>query len=156
MRRLATVVALLLMMFVAPLLSIAPLSARAQTAVKKETVEELVKALAEAYTSKSLGGLAAGRPQQGRVRIVVEHSISGAFDGRSFRSLEAGERWLKSREREDGPARTLLPLKRCGRGLCTYDLEGGILHNNLYLQKVAYGYRRGLPYVKTIYLLDGD
>ena len=149
MRRLATAVALVLML-------VAPLPARAQTGVKKETVEELVKALAEAYTSKSLGGLAAGRPQQRGVRIVVEHSISGAFEGRNFRSLEAGERWLKGREREDGPARTLLPLKRCRRGLCTYDSEAGILHNNLYIQKVAYGYRRGLPYVKTIYLLDGD
>jgi hypothetical protein len=149
MRRLATAVVLLLLL-------IAPLSARAQTGAKKESVEEMVKALAEAFTSKSLGGLAAGRPQQGRVRIVVEHSISGAFEGRNFKTLEAGERWLKSREREDGPARTLLPLKRCRRGLCTYDSEVGILHNNLYIQKVAYGYRRGLPYVKTIYLLDGD
>ena len=148
MRRLATAVALLLF--------VAALSAPAQTGAKKETVEELVKALSEAFTSKSLGGLAAARPQQGRVRIVVEHSSSGGFDGRNFKSLEAGERWLKSREREDGPARQAMPLKRCRRGVCTYDFDGGILHNNLYLQKVAYGYRGGLPYVKTIYLLDGD
>jgi hypothetical protein len=149
MRRLATAFALLLLL-------IAPQSAPAQTAAKKETVEELVKALSEAFTSKSLGGLAAARPQQGRVRIVVEHSITGTFDGRNFKTLEAGERWLKSREREDGPARQVLPLKRCRRGVCTYDFDGGILHNNLYLQKVAYGYRNGRPYIKTIYLLDGD
>jgi hypothetical protein len=149
MRRLATAVALLV-------LSVAPLPAPAQTAVKRETVEEFVKALSEAYTSKSLGALAAGRPQQGRVSIVVEHSITGRRDVKSFRSLEAGERWLKSRELEEGPARQAVPLKRCRRGVCTYDFDGGILHNNLYLQKVAYGYRGGLPYVKTIYLLDGD
>jgi hypothetical protein len=148
MRRLATAVALLLF--------VAALSAPAQTAAKKETIEELVKALSEAFTSKSLGSLAAGRTQLRGVRIVVEHSISGSFDGRNFKSLEAGERWLKSREREDGPARQAMPLKRCRRGVCTYDFDGGILHNNLYLQKVAYGYRGGLPYIKTIYLLDGD
>ena len=148
MRRLATAVALLVFM--------SPLSAHAQTAPGKETVEELVKALADAFTSKDLGVLAAARPQQGRVKIVVEHSITGRFDTRSFRSLAAGERWLKSREHEEGPARTVMPLKRCRRGLCTYDFSGGILHNNLYLQKVAYGYRAGRPYVKTIYLLDGD
>ncbi len=149
MRRLASAVALLLL--------VAPPWAQAQTAAKKETVEELVRALSEAYTSKSLGGVAAAaRPRQGRVRIVVEHSISGGREAKSFRSLEAAERWLKGREREDGPARQVLPLKRCRRGLCTYDFGGGILHNNLYLQKVAYGYRNGLPYVKTIYLLDGD
>ena len=148
MRRFATAVALLLLL--------APLSAHAQTAGKKETVEELVRALAEAFTSKSLGGLAAGRTQQGRVSIVVEHSISGRRDVRNFKTLDAGERWLKGREREDGPARNVMPLKRCRRGVCTYDFDGGILHNNLYLQKVAYGYRGGLPYVKTIYLLDGD
>jgi hypothetical protein len=149
MRRLASAVALLLLL-------IAPLSAPAQTAAKKETVEELVKALSEAYTSKSLGGLAAGRPQQGRVSIVVEHSISGGRDVKSFKSLEAGERWLKSRELEEGPARQVMPLKRCRRGVCTYDFDGGILHNNLYLQKIAYGLRNGRPYIKTIYLLDGD
>ena len=149
MRRLATAVALLLLL-------IAPVPAHAQTGAQKETVEELVKALSEAYTSKSLGGLAAERPQQGRVSVVVEHSISGSREARSFKSLEAAERWLKSREREDGPARQVMPLRRCRRGLCTYDFDGGILHNNLYLQKVAYGYRRGRPYVKTIYLLDGD
>ena len=149
MRRLVTAVALLALLA-------APLSAPAQTAAKKETVEELVKALAEAYASKSLGGLAAGRPQQGRMSIVVEHSITGRREARSFRSLEAGERWLKSREREEGPARQVMPLKRCRRGLCTYDFDGGILHNNLYLQKVAYGLKGGRPYVKTIYLLDGD
>lgn len=148
MRRLATAAALLLLT--------APLPAPARTAAKKETVEELVKALAEAYTSKSLGGLAAGRPQQAGVRIVVEHSISGGVEARDFRSLEAGERWLRSREREDGPARQAMPLKRCRRGLCTYDFEGGILHNRLYLQRVAYGYRDGRPYVRAIYLLDGD
>lgn len=149
MRRLVSAVALLALL-------ITPLSAPAQTAAKKETVEELVKALSEAFTSKSLGGLAAERPRQGRVSIVVEHSISGRREVRSFKSLEAGERWLKGREREDGPARQAMPLKGCRRGLCTYDFDGGILHNNLYLQKVAYGYRRGLPYVKTVYLLDGD
>ena len=153
MRRLATAVALLLL--VAPLW-IASRPARAQSEVKRETVEELVKALAEAYTSKSLGGLDAGRPRQARVSVVVEHSITGRREARSFRSLEAAERWLKSREREDGPARQVMPLKRCRRGVCTYDFDGGILHNNLYLQKVAYGLRGGRPYVKTIYLLDGD
>ena len=149
MRRLASAVALLLLL-------VAPLWAQAQAAAKKETVEELVGALSEAYASKSLGSVAAARPRQGRVRIVVEHSISGRFESRSFKTLEAGERWLKGREREDGPARQVMPLERCRRGLCTYDFGGGILHNNLYLQKVAYGYRGGLPYVKTIYLLDGD
>ena len=148
MRRLAIAVALLLLL--------APQAAPAQNAAKKETAEDLVKALSEAYASKSLGGLAEGRPQQGRVSIVVEHSITGRRETRSFRSLEAGERWLKSREREDGPARQVMPLKRCRRGLCTYDFDGGILHNNLYLQKVAYGLKGGRPYVKTIYLLDGD
>jgi hypothetical protein len=49
-----------------------------------------------------------------------------------------------------------MPLKRCRRGLCTYDFDGGILHNSLYLPMVAFGLRGGLPYVKTLYLLDGD
>jgi hypothetical protein len=45
---------------------------------------------------------------------------------------------------------------KCAKGVCTYNFDGGILHNNLYLKKITYGMRGGCPYLKSIYLLDGD
>ncbi|HKS26586.1 MAG TPA: cystatin domain-containing protein [Pyrinomonadaceae bacterium] len=124
-------------------------------------VEQLMKAIDDAYAFGKLAGLDARRPYLGRVRIVIEHSLAadgekGQFEIRRFRTLAQADRWLKSREREGLPARETRPLYDCGGGSCEFDLNGGILHNHLYLTKVTYGMRRGRPYIKTIYLLDGD
>ncbi len=130
-------------------------------ALSTSTINQLEKALAEAYTAKDLGRLDAQRPYFGKVRIVVEHSLveDGAkdqFEIKAFRTLAQGEKWLRSRETDGFPARHLRPLLRCLKGQCTYDFNGGINHNTLYLQKIAYGLRNGRPYIKTIFLLDGD
>lgn len=125
-------------------------------------IEQLMKALDEAYSAGKMGRLDARRPYLGSVRLVIEHSIGGdggpdSFERRQFKTLAQAERWLKSREREDGtPFRETRPLEECSGGVCTYDFNGGILHNHLYLKKVSYGFTKGRPYIKTIYLLDGD
>jgi hypothetical protein len=125
-------------------------------------IERLMKALDEAYSLSRLASLDARRPYLGRVRVVIEHSLAadGAkdqYESRTFRTLAQAERWLKRRETSEGlPARETRPLSECGSGSCEFDLNGGILHNHLYLTKVTYVMRRGRPYIKTIYLLDGD
>lgn len=128
---------------------------------KKQSVEDLVKAVAEAFVEKKLGRLDVDRPYVGTIRIVIEHSLADdddpqRFEIRKFSSLARAERWLKSREIEEWPGRYSRPPEKCERGVCTYNLDGGINHKSLYLQKITYGIRRGCPYVKTIYLLDGD
>jgi hypothetical protein len=97
----------------------------------------------------------------GRVRIVIEHSLAedNARDRyviKRFTSLARAESWLRSREHEAMPARAAKPLKRCAKGVCAYNFDGGIVHNTLYLKKISYGLRGGCPYIKTIFLLDGD
>jgi hypothetical protein len=125
---------------------------------KKQTIEELVKKVAEAYLAKDLGRLDDERPYQRTVRIVVEHSLSeDEYDVRQVKTLKQGERWLKRREDEDGtPFREVRRLLHCKRGVCRYDLDGGISHNHLYFKKILYGYQNGTVFVKTIHLLDGD
>jgi hypothetical protein len=142
------------------LLSLA-LPARAQSQCKEKTVGGLAKQIAAAYEGKSLGGLDGQRPYLGRLRIVIENSLGepddrGRFVIKSFTSLAKADAWLKTRERADGPGRESRPLQRCAKGVCTYNFDGGILHNHLYLKKISYGTRSGCPYIKTIYLLDGD
>ncbi len=135
-------------------------SAEAQSSAQKKALVRLDEELSVAYMSKDLGRLDASRQHNGRVRVVIEHSLgtgAGQFESRVFGTFGAVERWLKSREREDGtPIRETRDLIRCSRGICTYDFDGGILHNHLYIRKLAYGLRNGRPYIKTMFLLDGD
>lgn len=125
-------------------------------------IEQLVASLAEAYTSKSLEKLDAQRPYLSLFRIVIENSLAepnakDRFIIKSFRTLARAEQWLRSQETSaDTPSRQIKPLKECTKGVCTYDFDGGISHNQLYLKKVTYGVTRGRPILKTIYLLDGD
>ena len=147
---------------VALILFVISLSVQAEPLSKKQTIEELVKALSEAYTAKALGRLDAERPYVGKVKIVIEHSLAednakNRFEIKEVKSLANGEQWLRSREGAEGaPFRQIMPLLGCKRGVCNYNFDGGILHNQLYLEKITYGYSNGRPYIKTIYLLDGD
>ena len=105
--------------------------------------------------------LDADRPYLGSIRIVIEHSLADDNDPqrfvvRRFTSFARAEKWFKSKEIEGLPGRNAMPLVKCAKGVCTYNFNGGILHNNLYLKKMTYGMRGGCPYLKSIYLLDGD
>jgi hypothetical protein len=135
-------------------------TAHAQSSPGKDALENLDKELSEAYVTKALGKLDASRPPRLKTRVVIEHSLlegKGQFVSRTFRTFEQIERWLRSKEGEDGtPFREARPLLRCRRGVCDYDFDGGILHNHLYLRRFSYAYRNGRPYIKTLYLLDGD
>ena len=153
MRRFVGALALTLLIF--------PFAAQAQSPSKK-TIEKFVDSVAHAFMFKELSGLDAKRALVGNVKIVIEHSLAAddakdRFEIKSFKTFAQAERWLKSREREDGtPFREYRDLLYCRRGLCEYNLDGGISHNHLYFKKVTYGLRLGRPYIKTIYLLDGD
>ena len=152
-KMLVTAVAAILLSFSLPV--------HAQTPCKKQPVQDLVKAVAEGFETKTVRRLDAQKPYVGRVRIVIEHSLADdnakdRFVIRSFSSLARAERWLKSREHDEMPGRDTKPLARCAKGVCTYNFDGGIVHNTLYLKKITYGARGGCPYLKTIYLLDGD
>jgi len=108
-----------------------------------------------------MGSLDADRPYVGRFTIRIEHSLADdddpqRFEVRRFSSFARAERWFKSREIEGMPGRHTRPVIKCAKGVCRYNSEGGILHNNLYLTKITYGIRNGCPYIKTIYILDGD
>jgi hypothetical protein len=137
------------------------ISATASSKCKKQPVADFAKTLAQSFEGKTMAQLDATRSYSGTFRIVIEHSLADddspdLFVVRRFRSLAAFEKWLKSREIEGLPGRNSMPLVGCARGVCKFQSDVGILHNNLYLKRVTYGIRNGCPYIKTIYLLDGD
>ncbi|HEY6046283.1 MAG TPA: hypothetical protein VIU65_06740, partial [Pyrinomonadaceae bacterium] len=91
----------------------------------------------------------------------IEHSLADdndpqRFKVRRFASFALAEKWFKKQEIDGMPGRHAMPLVKCAKGVCTYNFDGGILHNNLYLKKITYGMRAGCPYIKKIYILDGD
>ncbi|HUQ32709.1 MAG TPA: hypothetical protein VM095_11350 [Pyrinomonadaceae bacterium] len=127
------------------------------SAVSLYTIEGLAKAFAEAYEAKSLGRLDGQRLIYGNVKIVTDDSLSGKRVTRVFKTFARAERWLRSLEvSENIPHRQTMPLEQCSKGVCTFNFDNGILHNQLYLQEITYGYRGGRPYIKKISLLDGD
>ncbi|HJQ23061.1 MAG TPA: hypothetical protein VKA60_04035 [Blastocatellia bacterium] len=133
-------------------------SLRRPSRQKRQTIEQLAKTLADAYAAKAMGKLDARRPYLRGVRIVIEDSLDEDHrQARRVKTLMEAERWLRGLEREDGtPFREARLLVRCGQGRCTYNLDGGIDHNHLYLERITYGYRNRAPYIKAIFLLDGD
>ena len=136
-------------------------SVGAKPKCKKQPIKTLVEAFAESFSNKTMGTLDADRPYAGRFTIRIEHSLADdddpqRFEVRRFSSFARAEQWFKSREIEGLPGRYTRPVEKCARGVCFYNTGGGINHRSLYLTKITYGVRGGCPYIKTIYILDGD
>ena len=148
MKHFATAVLLLLAISVSGIAAVQP-------SLKKDTVEQLVKSLTEAYTGKTLASLDEGKPYLGNITIVIEHSLGNKKETKTFKTLGKVDEWLKSREKEELPSRQAFTLKQCKKGVCNFT-EDGLLHNNLYFKKVTYSYSKGRYYIKTITFLDGD
>lgn len=129
----------------------------------KQKPEELAQTVSEAYKAKTLADLDAKQLAGPTVTLVIEHSLMEGKNGnglivtRRFKNFAAIDKWLKSKEREEGaPFRQTKPLLRCAKGRCSYNFDGGILHNNLYLHDIYYSSRNGRLYLIKIHLLDGD
>lgn len=134
----------------------------AQSAFKNKGIERVAAQIVEAYNAENLGRLDAARLVRGRVRIVIEFMSSSDEDappdevGR-FRSFGAAERWLKKRNQRYATSfgRTQT-FTGCARGVCGFEQMNGILHNQLYLSEIRYGYRKNRPFIKAIYFLNSD
>jgi hypothetical protein len=133
-----------------------PLEAQcAKKQVKSQTIEQLATSVAAAYNDGKLDQLAI--PVTKKIQIRIKHSLGeGQELVQEFKTWQEGEKWLSSMSRDSLPARESRSLLSCKKGFCNYNFQAGILHNHLYLKKIAYGYKNGRPYIKTIYLLDGD
>ena len=130
--------------------------AHALSLPETQSVEQLAKTVAEAWSEGKLSGLDARRTYLGTVRVVVEDMCGepARVRRKTFRTLAQVDRWFKGSERADGPGRNIGTLKDCNKGVCTFEPEG-VTHNNLYLKKITYGMSKGKPYIKAIYIDDG-
>jgi hypothetical protein len=135
---------------------VSSIPASAQTPVR------LAKSFAAGFETKTLGKLDGKIRIRGKIKVVITNSLADpaetdADETRSFTSFAAIEKWLRSRETRDGlPNRNPRDLKGCKSGRCEFDLDDGILHNNLYIQEISYRYYKGRIYIREISLLDGN
>ncbi len=124
-------------------------------------VEPLAKVFSKAYAKKRLASLDRQRPFGRTIKFVIAFSRIRDYENadsevKSFKTLVQAERWLIKRGiNSDMPSRETEPLKGCKKGVCRYDVTG-LLHNQLFLTSFTYGYSKGRPYIKTVYLTDGE
>jgi len=134
---------------------------KAQNTCQKHSIEQLALSIARNYQSKSLNQLDRNHPYLSKFTVRIENSLVSdgepdQFEIKRFKSFILAEKWLKSREFEAWPNRISVPLINCKKGICRFNLQG-INHKQLFLQKISYGYKQnGCPFVKTIFLLDGN
>jgi len=137
------------------------LSTFGQSNAKFETIGELGWALTQAYSTRALGTLDAKMPAYRRVKIVIENSLAeddskDKLESKTFRNLAEADKWLISNETSLGfPSRIIYPLIKCKLPKCTYDVKG-LHHFQLILKSFTYDYRNRRPYIKSIYLVDGN
>lgn len=143
------------------LLLILPATAFAQTPPNKPA--ELAQVVSEAYKAKTLADLDKKHLAAGTIIVVIEHSLMEGKNGnglivtKRFKNLASVDKWLNSKQREDGsPFRQTMPLLKCKGGRCAYNFDGGILHNQLYLHDLYYIARNGKLIITKLHLLDGD
>lgn len=126
-----------------------------------KAVESLAKAFSKAYAKKRLASLDRERPYGSTIKFVIAFSRIKDYEDaesevKSFKTLAQAERWLIKRGINSNiPSRETEPLKGCKKGVCRYDVTG-LLHNQLFLIGFNYGYSKGRPYIKTVYLTDGE
>src|SRR5205085_87217 len=98
--------------------------------------------------SRGLGSLDRNHLLRGRLTMTIENSgadiVDPEYETRHFVTFRAMERWLKHRENKEGaPWRLSGEKPACRRGRCLMYMQGGTLHNHVYLEKMFYGYRHG-------------
>lgn len=149
------------LIFALLIFAVAPAVVSAQSPFKNKGIERVVAQIVEAYNAENLGRLDDERLVRGSVRIVIVFMYSSQDEppdevGR-FRSFGAAQRWLQKRNQRYstsfGRAQT---FTGCSKGVCGFEQLSGILHNQLYLSEIRYGYRKGRPFIKTIYFLNSD
>jgi len=117
---------------------------------------KIAAAVADAFGKGQLRQIDRKKLLRGRVKLTIENSIGEPeYEHYSYRSFSAMGGWIRKQERDGLPNKVVWPLVGCRKGVCTFFRDGGILHNQLYLKKVTYGYRNGRLYISGVQLLAG-
>jgi hypothetical protein len=124
---------------------------------------EIVHQLEAAFLARDLGRVTSSLPTG--ITVVIEHSLIPPPKGRvtkTFKSWAAVERWLQSKERNEGlPPGEYMPHREVRKGSFTtpacfeYD-NMGISHNSWYLSRIEFVQRGTTLFVSRLVIYDGD
>lgn len=151
-------------------------SSAASLTSRRTSLEQAVSAFEKAYVARDLGSLdkfsricTNGRRKfrcHGKFKIKMEHSLreDDRLEYISFDSFAAAEKWLRKSETGSGdeiyPFRALMPRQECKVNICSYNFDGGISHNHLYIKSIKYGFVNFRDaddyYITEVHLLNGD
>ena len=130
---------------------------KAQSHSKKNAVASVAKLVASAFSAGDLKKLDSRHLLDGYLNLTIEYTAGDVeFEYKAFRSFAGLGKWLKNQEHDGGfPFRVNWPLTGCRDGICTFFLDGGILHNHVYFTKLHYSYKNKRLYIKSVRLMYG-
>lgn len=93
------------------------------------------------------------------INIETKHSIQEKNEPiLKIKGLKQFEKWVvdvrKNFRFSDNL--TVKTMGVCIDGCCHYPIDGGMSHNSLYLTEACFTFKNNKPFLKSIYLLDGD
>jgi hypothetical protein len=119
-------------------------------------IEKIAGNFYTAFENRNLGELDKMVPSFRSISIVIENSLGeGEFERTEVKNLDAADLWIDKRGPVKNYRRTAGPPLVCKDGTCKFDSRC-CLHNQLFLDKFEYAFNDGKPYIKTIYLTDGN
>lgn len=131
-------------------ISIVSVNAQSKAQLAKFTDE-----VTSAFAAGDMASLESKNMRRGPVRLVIENSIGEPeIERYRFTSFKTMGRWF-AKPVNEFQAKTVWPLIECGKGECSFFLDGGILHNHFYLTGISFGYRNKQLYLKSIDVLAG-
>lgn len=123
----------------------------------KDPAVGMAEEVSMAFVMRALDNLEESYVAEGGFELAIADSLGDESVNRQmFPTLEFTEFSLKRSEVEPGfPNRSQTKLEGCGAGVCTFKVEG-LMHNTLFLKKIAYRIVEGKPKITAIYIIDGN
>ncbi|MCO6509225.1 MAG: hypothetical protein J5I65_00360 [Aridibacter famidurans] len=123
----------------------------------KDPAVRMAEEVSMAFVMRALDNLEESYVAEAGFELVVADSLGDeSVNKQMFPTLEFTEFSLKRSEVEPGfPNRSQTKLEGCGAGVCTFKVEG-LMHNTLFMKKIAYRIVEGKPKITAIYIIDGN
>ena len=120
------------------------------------TIDKIAKEFYTAFENRKLNKLDKMNSSFGSIKVIIENSLGEAeIERTEVKTFAAADKWIDKRGPVKNYPRTAGPPIVCKDGTCKFDSKC-CLHNQLFLDRFEYAFNDGKPYIKTIYMIDGN
>jgi hypothetical protein len=94
----------------------------------------------------------------GRLQVVIEHSVLDQTEKTTVQTFAESDVWLNGKKDADGyPIAAVWPLIGCHSNFCAFGgNNANQLHHHLFLKQIQYSRRKNGASITNIYFEDGD